>query len=161
MNTYQTFIGIDPGLSGAIASISPAGIHFIDCPIIKVSGKTKPNPTLMASELRRLITPDSIIIIESVHAMPGQGVSSMFSFGLGYGVWLGIVAALNVPIEFVTPQAWKKYYSLGPDKEASRVKALQLFPSQASELKLKKHHGRAEALLLAEYLRRKLLVNVA
>ncbi|MFM6207166.1 hypothetical protein, partial [Planktothrix sp.] len=114
-----------------------------------------------ASELRRLIPPDSIIILESVHAMPGQGVSSMFSFGLGYGVWLGIVAALNVPIEFVTPQAWKKYYSLGPDKEASRVKALQLFPSQASELKLKKHHGRAEALLLAEYLRRKLLVNVA
>lgn len=158
---YQTFIGIDPGVSGAIASISPTGIQFIDCPIIKVSGKTKPNPTLMASELKRLITSDSIIIIEAVHALPGQGVTSMFSFGMGYGVWLGIIAALAVPVEFVSPQTWKKHYSLGSDKEASRGKALQLFPSQADELKLKKHHGRAEALLLAEFLRRRLSVKMA
>lgn len=161
MNTYQNFIGIDPGLSGAIASISPAGIHFIDCPTIKQNGKTKPNPTLMASELKQLVTLNSIIIIENVHAMPGQGVSSMFSFGMGYGVWLGIVAALNIPVEFVTPQCWKKYYGLSTDKESSRVKALQLFPNEANNLKLKKHHGRAEALLLAEYLRRKLLISVA
>lgn len=161
MNTYQTFIGIDPGVSGAVASISPGGIQFVDCPTIKQNGKTKPNPTLMASELKRLATPDSIIVIEAVHSMPGQGVSSMFSFGMGYGVWLGIIAALAVPVEFVTPQTWKKYYSLGPDKEASRVAALQLFPCQADFLKLKKHHGRSEALLLAEYLRRKLLAKVA
>lgn len=158
---YQNFIGIDPGATGAIASISPTGITFIDCPTIKQNGKTKPNPTLMASELSQLVTPNSIIIIENVHAMPGQGVSSMFSFGMGYGCWLGIIAALNIPVEFVTPQTWKKYYNLGPDKEASRAAALQLFPSQANELKLKKHHGRAEALLLAEFLRRKLLVKVA
>ncbi|MFM6209945.1 hypothetical protein, partial [Planktothrix sp.] len=136
---YQTFIGIDPGATGAIASLSPTGITFIDCPVIKKqNGKTKPNPTLMATELKQLITPDSIIIIENVHAMPGQGVSSMFSFGMGYGCWLGIIAALNIPVEFVTPQCWKKYYNLGPDKEASR----------------------AAALLLAEFLRRKLSVNV-
>lgn len=158
---YQTFIGIDPGATGAIASISPNGIHFIDCPTIKVSGKTKPNPTLMASELKQLVKLNSIIIIENVHAMPGQGVSSMFSFGMGYGCWLGIIAALNIPVEFVTPQTWKKHYGLSTDKEASRVKALQLFPSQAADLKLKKHHGRAEALLLAEYLKRKLLISVA
>jgi len=161
MNTYQTFIGIDPGLSGAIAAISPIGINFIDCPTIKVNGKTKPNPTLMASELKQLVTLNSIIIIENVHSMPGQGVSSMFSFGMGYGVWLGIVAALNIPVEFVSPQCWKKYYGLGTDKEASRVKALQLFPNEANNLKLKTHHGRAEALLLAEYLRRKLSINAA
>lgn len=152
---YQTFIGIDPGATGAIAAISPTGITFIDCPVVKMSGKTKPNPTLMASELKQLITPDSIIIIENVHAMPGQGVTSMFSFGMGYGCWLGIITALNIPVEFISPQSWKKYYGLSTDKEASRVKALQLFPCQAAELKLKKHHGRAEALLLAEYLRRK------
>lgn len=161
MNTYQNFIGIDPGATGAIASLSPTGITFIDCPTIKQNGKTKPNPTLMASELSQLVTPNSIIIIENVHAMPNQGTVSMFSFGMGYGVWLGIIAALNIPVEFVTPQCWKKYYNLGPDKEASRAAALQLFPSQANELKLKKHHGRAEALLLAEYLRRKLSVNAA
>ncbi len=158
---YQTFIGIDPGATGAIASLSPTGITFIDCPVIKQNGKTKPNPTLMASELSQLVTLDSIIIIENVHAMPKQGTVSMFSFGMGYGVWLGIIAALNIPVEFVTPQTWKKYYNLGPDKEASRAAALQLFPSQANELKLKKHHGRAEALLLAEFLRRKLSVKIA
>lgn len=155
MNTYQNFIGIDPGLSGAIAIISSSGIRFFDCPTIKVNGKTKPNPTLMASELKSWASPNSIVIIENVHAMPGQGVSSMFSFGMGYGVWLGIVAALSIPLEFVSPQCWKKYYGLGTDKESSRVTALQLFPNEADNLKLKKHHGRAEALLLAEYLRRK------
>lgn len=161
MQNYQTFIGIDPGATGAVATISPTGITFVDCPIIKVKGRTKPNPTLMAMELKKLATPNSIVIIENVHAMPNQGVVSMFSFGMGYGVWLGIIAALNIPVEFVTPQLWKKYYSLGSDKEASRVAALQLFPNQSENLKLKKHHGRAEALLLAEFLRRKLLTNVA
>ncbi|MGL4498487.1 MAG: hypothetical protein ACRCU2_05435 [Planktothrix sp.] len=115
----------------------------------------------MAAELKKLATPNSIIIIENVHAMPGQGVTSMFSFGMGYGIWLGIIAALSIPVEFVTPQTWKKHYSLGSDKESSRVTALQLFPSQSENLKLKKHHGRAEALLLAEFLRRKLLTIVA
>lgn len=161
MNNIKSFIGIDPGITGAIASISSQGIQFIDCPIIKISGQTKPNPTLMASELKRLATHNSIVIIESVHAMPKQGVCSMFSFGMGYGVWLGIIAALNIPVEFVTPQSWKKYYRLGSDKEASRAMALQLFPNESDNLKLKKHHGRAEALLLAEYLRRRVAVKVA
>lgn len=151
----NTFIGIDPGISGAIASISPSGIEFVDCPTIKQNGKNRPNSTLMASELRRLAVPDSIAIIEIVHAMPGQGVSSMFSFGMGYGIWLGLLSGLDIPFEMITPQTWKKHFNLSGDKEASRMKALQLFPTEAHELKLKKHHGRAEALLLAEYLRRK------
>ena len=159
--SYSTFIGIDPGASGAIAAINPSGISFTDCPTIKTKGKTQPNPTLMATELKRLATPDSILIIEAVHALPGQGVTSMFNFGMGYGVWLGAIAALGIPHELVTPQQWKKQFGLGSDKEASRIVALQLFPLASAELKLKKHHGRAEALLLAEYLRRKLTAKTA
>lgn len=151
----KTFIGIDPGITGAIASISPSGIEFVDCPSIKQNGKNRPNSTLMAAELKRLALPDSIAIIEIVHAMPGQGVSSMFTFGMGYGIWLGLLSGLGIPFEMITPQTWKKHFGVGGDKEASRNIALQLFPSTTNDLKLKKHHGRAEALLLAEYLRRK------
>lgn len=183
----NTFIGIDPGKTGAITVISPSGIRVFDCPVIEIETKvkskkpnltlfdqladkgsvkakvkpktkitTKSSPALMAAELARLITPDSIIAIESVHSMPEQGVSSTFDFGMNFGIWLGIIAALNIPMELVTPQEWKKHYGLiGKDKDASRIIALQLFPQMAMELKLKKYNGRAEALLLAEYLRRK------
>jgi crossover junction endodeoxyribonuclease RuvC len=117
---------------------------------------TKSNPALMASELAQSITSNSIIAIESVHSMPGQGVRSTFDFGMNFGIWLGVIAALNIPMELVTPQEWKKHYGLiGKDKDASRIIAVQLFPQMAMELKLKKYNGRAEALLLAEYLRRK------
>ena len=73
----------------------------------------------------------------------------MFTCGLGMGVWLGILAALALPHSRVRPQVWKKAFSLGKDKEAARLRAMQLFPG--AELRLKKHHGRAEALLLARY----------
>lgn len=153
----NTFIGIDPGATGAVCSLSSNGeIKFLDCPVIKIGGKTRPNATLMASGLKELITPNTRLIIESVHAMPKQGVASTFNFGMGFGIWLGVIASLEIPVELVTPQVWKKYFGLiGTNKDASREKALQLFPGQSQELKLKKHHGRAEALLLAEYLRRK------
>jgi crossover junction endodeoxyribonuclease RuvC len=179
----NTFIGIDPGKTGGVAIISPSGIKLIDCPVIEIKTKvkskkpnltlfdqladkgtvksktkitTKSNPALMASELAQLVTSNSIIAIESVHSMPGQGVRSTFDFGMNFGIWLGVIAALNIPMELVPPQEWKKHYGLiGKDKDASRIIAVQLFPQMAMELKLKKYNGRAEALLLAEYLRRK------
>lgn len=152
----KTFIGIDPGATGAVCRISNGEVKFLDCPIIKIGSKIRPNPTLMASGLKEMITLDTHLIIENVHAMPKQGVSSTFNFGMGFGIWIGIIAALGIPMEFVTPQAWKKHYSLiGKDKKASRVMALQIFPGETNNLKLEKHHGRAEALLLAEYLRRR------
>jgi hypothetical protein len=81
--------------------------------------------------------------------MPGQGVRSMFTCGLGLGVWLGILAAVALPHTRIRPHIWKKALGLGQDKEASRLRAMQLFPS--AELRRKKDHGRAEALLLALY----------
>jgi crossover junction endodeoxyribonuclease RuvC len=94
--------------------------------------------------------------IEQVHAMPGEGAVGAFSFGTGYGIWLGLLAALQVPHQFVTPQAWKKLMLAGgaKEKDAARLKAMQLYPCVADRLTLKKHHGRADALLIAEWARR-------
>ncbi len=89
-------------------------------------------------------------ILEESQPMPGQGVKSMFTIGLGFGAWLALLAALEIPYERVRPTVWKRALKLpGKDKEAARLKAQQLFPS--ADLQLKKHHGRAEALLLADF----------
>jgi len=89
------------------------------------------------------------VVIEEAQAMPGQGTRSMFQTGLGMGIWLGVLAALQLPYRRVRPQIWKKAFGLGKDKEASRLKAMQLYPG--ADLRRKKDHGRAEALLLAFY----------
>ncbi len=158
------FIGIDPGLDGA-AAILPDGI-LIDTPTLTVQGKGKSkkreyNVQAMAVALRPYHTgPGSIQIawgaVEKVHAMPGQGVTSMFSMGVGVGLWRGILAGLLIPYEHPTPQRWQKMMldGMGKGKDASRLRAIELFPHLADQLSLKKHHGRADALLLAEYARR-------
>ena len=153
-------IGIDPGLSGAIAVINPDGnIELHDCPIFTIGKKSKYNPAGMATLLCQYKEPQKTLLvgIEKVHSMPGQGVTSTFTFGEGYGVWLGILAALNISHELITPQAWKKSLMDGQvkDKDASRLVAMRLFPEASNQLQLKKHHGRADALLIAEFLRRK------
>lgn len=153
-------LGIDPGLTGAIAAITSAGnIELHDCPILNVGKKHTCNPAGMAAILRGYQDSSEglLVGIEKVHSMPGQGVASTFCFGEGYGVWLGILAALGIRHELITPQAWKKSLMNGQvkDKDASRLVALRLFPEVCEQLKLKRHHGRADALLIAEYLRRK------
>jgi len=89
------------------------------------------------------------VLIEASQAMPGQGVRSMWTTGYGYGLWLGILAALQLPYTPVRPVVWKKAVGLGKDKEQARLRAQQLFP--AADLRRKRDHGRAEALLLAWY----------
>jgi crossover junction endodeoxyribonuclease RuvC len=89
------------------------------------------------------------VVIEESQPMPGQGVRSMFTCGFGYGLWCGILAALQVPYTPIRPAVWKKHFGLSKDKEASRLRAQQLFP--AADLRRKKDHGRAEALLLAHW----------
>ena len=153
-------IGIDPGLTGALAAIHPAGnIDFHDTPILKLGKKNTCNPSAMSALLREYqgSTEGLLVGIEKIHSMPGQGVASTFTFGEGYGIWLGILAALAISHELITPQAWKKGMMDGQakDKDGSRLIALRLFPESAEQLKLKKHHGRADAVLIAEYLRRK------
>ena len=90
--------------------------------------------------------------LEAVGARPGQGVSSVFSFGHSFGTISGVLAALKVPMELITPGRWKKAFQLvGTEKEASRALAIQLYPQAAEWLARKKDHGRAEALWLARF----------
>jgi crossover junction endodeoxyribonuclease RuvC len=153
----KTYIGIDPGLTGAIASISPIGLVLLhDMPILNGKGKTQLDYANLAHVLRQYDPLESMAVIEQVGSMPGQGVSSMFKFGQVYGAALGILAALQIPYIYTTPVQWKRHHRLiGCEKDESRGRALELFPGCVAALRLKKHHGRADALLMAEYLRAK------
>ena len=145
----ETFcvMGIDPGISGAVAFFYPShpnAVSVYDMPSI---GKE-----VNCAELRAIIKqyqPD-LAIIESVHAMPRQGVSSSFNFGMSYGMMRGVVAAIGIPQVLVAPTKWKKYFALTSDKETSRRLAILTWP-ESEHFNRKKDDGRAEAALLALY----------
>jgi len=129
------------------------------------SGKRKRqefNATAMAAILQ--IPPNVgtliCVAVEKAGTMPRQGISSSGRFMHGHGLWMGILAALKIPHQIVSPQRWKQVTldGMGKDKDASRMRAQQLFPH--IDLSLKKHHGRADALLIAEWLRRQCIKNV-
>jgi crossover junction endodeoxyribonuclease RuvC len=152
------YIGIDPGLTGAIGVLMERASAVYDMPTT-VSGKGVVKREVSAAQLAFLL--DAVIpegecsvILERTSAMPGQGVASMFSMGVSRGIVLGVLGALKVRFHEVAPQTWKRHYGLiGADKDRSRTLALQLFPTLSSVLGRAKDHNRAEALLLAEYLR--------
>jgi crossover junction endodeoxyribonuclease RuvC len=145
-------IGIDPGLTGAIAVLSPTGEleRLADLPVIR-DGRLAwiDGGGLQSFLLDTLYGRPARAIVERVSAMPRQGVASSFSFGVGFGSILSILQARHLPIELVTPGVWKRALGLSSDKSASLHKARLLFPS--AELHLAKHDGRAESLLLAHY----------
>ena len=148
----KVFIGIDPGISGAIAILDESGafIEAWDMPTMQDGKKNQVNAAELAKELGRYADSYLIAIVEKVGAMPGQGVSSMFNFGKSFGVALGVIAALGAETRLVTPPAWKKHYKLtGKPKDASRTLAQQYYP--AAPLGRKKDHGKGDALLLARY----------
>jgi len=145
-------IGIDPGLTGALAILGPAGdleaVH--DLPVIR-DGRLA---WIDAQGLTSLLI-DALqgragrAVIERVSAMPGQGIASAFNFGVGFGSLLALVQARYLPIELVTAAQWKRAMGLSSDKRASLDKARLLFPT--ADLCLAKHDGRAEAILLAHW----------
>lgn len=156
----NVYVGIDPGLSGSVATITKDNIIVADVPTIMTKTSTKKNKRQydvvgMVSLLRDLPI-NSIIGLEKIHSMPGQGVASTFSTGEGYGIWKGIIAALGFSLVLITPQAWKKAMmnGMGKGKEADRLRAIEMFPELHDKLRLKSHHNRADALLIAEYTRR-------
>lgn len=156
------YAGIDPGLEGAVAVIDtgddPIDIDFHDTPTYQDGRRTRIDVGRCAGLIRTLQTAGlTHVTIEKVTSSPQMGVVSAWSFGMGFGVWLGILAALGVPHALVSPQTWKKAMMGGEPKEkgASRVVAARLYPLQTEEsLSRKKDHNRADALLLAEYGRR-------
>lgn len=144
----RCILGIDPGKSGAVAfyfTSEPFRVAVEDMPIVneKVSGA-------LLSDIIAKYGP-SYAVVEAVGARPGQGVTSMFNFGVSYGIALGVLGVRAIPMHFVTPAKWKRHYALPADKEASRAKAIQLFPACASSFARKKDDGRAEAALIAKY----------
>jgi crossover junction endodeoxyribonuclease RuvC len=145
----RCIVGIDPGLSGALAFIfqdEPNRVAIEDMP---VADGDICAPLL--SGLIRKYAP-SYAVIEFVASMPGQGVASTFKFGKSYGQAIGVLGSHNVPLHYVTPKKWKQRFNLlKTDKEASRNKALQLFPACAESFRYVKHHNRADAALIAKY----------
>jgi crossover junction endodeoxyribonuclease RuvC len=141
-------MGVDPGISGAVAFYFPMVTSRIAVDDVPVAGGE-----INVAELARLIRVHrpTLAVIERVSAMPGQGVTSMFNFGRSYGDVRGVIGAMGVPLHFVTPQKWKKHFGLSSDKEQSRLRAIRMFPTAAESFKLKKHDGRAEAALIALY----------
>lgn len=151
-----TVAGIDPGKSGALAVIYPTGIAFCDVPRIKLRGKDKPAWSEWHTEWSMALEFGCVdlIVIEDVSARPGQGVTSMFTFGRSLGYVHAIVAGVRPRprIEFVTPAVWKgKLGLLNSGKGASREKCRALYPSTMADLQRVKDDGRAEAALIAHY----------
>lgn len=154
-------VGIDPGLSGAIAFLDaagePVGIGIADTPVLTVSRSTGGKRSIMdlpgCRELLLSVAPASSlrVVLEQVGPMPGQGVTSMFRFGEGYGAWQGLLAALQIPHQLVHPQRWQRAMLDGVPRGdgASLLVARRRWPG--IDLHRKKDHGRADALLLAEY----------
>ena len=92
------------------------------------------------------------VVVEQVSAMPGQGVTSMFNFGQSFGVIKGICSAMELPIFYVRPAKWKKYFNLiNAEKDASRTKVIEMFPKISQKLSRKKDNNKADAILIAKY----------
>jgi len=145
----MNILGIDPGLHGAWAIVGPTMriTDIDDLPIIGAGKQTRLDGGAMADHWRCLDV--SLAVIEAVHSMPRQGVSSSFKFGYACGQILGVIEGLNIPVEFVTPQMWKKHFRLSADKEDARKRAIETFPHDRASFARKRDHGRAEAALIA------------
>ena len=118
--------------------------------------KKQVNGSQIYNEIKSLINEngkDNLkVVVEQVSAMPGQGVTSMFNFGQSFGILKGICAAMQLPIYFVRPAKWKKYFNLiNAEKDASRTRAIEIFPYYSSNLSKKKDSNKADAILIASF----------
>lgn len=143
------YIGIDPGKEGAMAVLWEGGAVDV------VTFSTE----AYNAELNAVTRNDCRCCLERVNAMPGQGVTSMFKFGENYGFIQGLLTAYSIPYELVTPQKWKREFQVTGDKNSSIAVCKRLFPGvslRRTDRCKKDHDGMAEALLMAEYARRRL-----
>ena len=151
-------IGIDPGISGSICFFEDGKIiEVIEMPVMTEGKKNKKqvNGAQIYNEFLKKINnkdDDIRVVIEQVSAMPGQGVTSMFNFGQSYGILKGICSAIQLPMFFVRPAKWKKYFNLiNSQKDASRTRAIEIFPYFSSQLSKKKDANKADAILIASF----------
>jgi crossover junction endodeoxyribonuclease RuvC len=148
-------LGIDPGLSGAIAiyNIYTEELVVMDMPTVEMTRNGKHKREVSPALVADVIAGKGAVraYMERVSAMPGQGVSSMFSFGRSAGVVEGVLAAYEIPVTLVTPQAWMKAMGVRAGKDGSRERAMQLFPAYSTLFARKKDDGRSDAALIAKY----------
>ena len=152
-------IGIDPGISGSICFFEDGKIlEVIEMPVMTEGKKNKKqvNGAQIYNEFLKKINKkkdDEVrVVIEQVSAMPGQGVTSMFNFGQSFGILKGICSAMRLPMFFVRPAKWKKYFNLiNSQKDASRTRAIEIFPYFSTQLSKKKDSNKADAILIASF----------
>ena len=152
-------IGIDPGISGSICFFQDGKIiEVIEMPVMTEGKKNKKqvNGAQIYNEFSKRINKkkdDEVrVVIEQVSAMPGQGVTSMFNFGQSFGILKGICSAMQLPMFFVRPAKWKKYFNLiNSQKDASRTRAIEIFPYFSTQLSKKKDSNKADAILIASF----------
>lgn len=166
-------VAIDPGVNGAVATLTHGGafIDVVDTPTVlanKSSTRQMVDAYGLSVILRKHVLEaggDIVAIIENVQPMPSiargnqsegddrrsMGAASAFAFGKSCGIVLGALAALGISTELVAPARWKKAFGLGREKDQSRELALRLWPTATEHLRLKKHHNRADALLIARW----------
>ena len=152
-------IGIDPGISGSICFFQDGIIKdVVEMPTMIEGKKNKRqvNGSQICNEIsqkiKKMDKKNIKVVIEHVTAMPGQGVTSMFNFGQSFGILKGICSAMQLPVYFVRPAKWKKYFNLiNSEKDASRTRAIEIFPYYSSHLSRKKDSNKADAILIASY----------
>ena len=152
-------IGIDPGISGSICFFQDGKIiDVVEMPTMTEGKKNKKQVNgsqifnEISSRIKTLNNKDIKVVVEQVSAMPGQGVTSMFNFGQSFGILKGICSAMQLPIYFVRPAKWKKYFNLiNSEKDASRTRAIEIFPYFSSHLSRKKDSNKADAILIASF----------
>ena len=152
-------IGIDPGITGSLCFFEDGKIiDVIDMPNMAEGKKNKRQVNgaqiynEISNRIKNIDKKNIKVVIEQVSAMPGQGVTSMFNFGQSFGILKGICSAMQLPMYFVRPAKWKKYFNLiNSEKDASRTKAIEIFPYFSSHLSKKKDSNKADAILIASF----------
>ena len=152
-------IGIDPGISGSICFFEDGKIlDVLEMPTMTDGKKNKKQVNgaqiynEISTKIRAIEKQNLRVIIEQVSAMPGQGVTSMFNFGQSFGILKGICSAMQLPMYFVRPAKWKKYFGLiNSEKDASRTRVIEMFPYFSPNLSKKKDSNKADAILIATF----------
>jgi len=152
-------IGIDPGISGSICFFQDGKIvDVVEMPTMIEGKKNKKQVNgsqifnEISEKIKKLDKKEIKVVIEQVSAMPGQGVTSMFNFGQSFGILKGICSAMQLPMYFVRPAKWKKYFNLiNSEKDASRTRAIEVFPYFSGQLSRKKDSNKADAILIASF----------
>ena len=152
-------IGIDPGISGSICFFQDGKIvDVIEMPTMTEGKKNKKQVNSsqvfneISEKIKKLDKNKIKVVIEQVSAMPGQGVTSMFNFGQSFGILKGVCSAMQLPMYFVRPAKWKKYFNLiNSEKDASRTRAIEIFPYFSGQLSRKKDSNKADAILIASF----------